>query len=245
MKSHKLKLKLDICPSVSIFSSSSLIFLAMNSSEKLCLQWNDFKESIKFSFRELRNDRDFSDVTLVCEDGKEIKAHKTVLASGSPVLRSLLKRHKHPNPLIYMRGVKSIILATILDFLYHGEANIAQEDLDFFLELAEDSNWKASLVVLKKTSKRCLNKTSNFPKKVSFYSVPAFKMKNQYQSWSLKPTSLLNKWSPGQRPVLVIWTNKSDPWLPKVTSLKALLTVTIWITRNNLNFYQSLSLILK
>ena len=53
----------------------------MNSSEKLCLQWNDFKESITFSFRELRDDRDFSDVTLVCEDGKEIEAHKTVFAS--------------------------------------------------------------------------------------------------------------------------------------------------------------------
>ena len=114
----------------------------MNSSEKLCLQWNDFKESLIFSFRELRDDREFSDVTLVCEDDKEIKAHKTVLISCSPVLRNLLKRHKHPNPLIYMRGVKSNILAPILDFLYHGEANIAQEDLDTFLELAEEFQLK-------------------------------------------------------------------------------------------------------
>ena len=114
----------------------------MNSLEKLCLQWNDFKESIKFSFRELRDDKDFSDVTLVCEDGKEIKAHKTVLVSCSPFLRNLLKRHKHPNPLIYMRGVKSNILAPILDFRYHGEANIAKEDLDTFLELAEEFQLK-------------------------------------------------------------------------------------------------------
>ena len=41
-----------------------------------------------------------------------------------------------------MRGVKSNILAPILDFLYHGEANIAQEDLDTFLELAEEFQLK-------------------------------------------------------------------------------------------------------
>ena len=120
----------------------SKIFLAMNSSEKLCLQWNDFKENITFSFSELREDKDFSDVTLACEDGKEMEAHKTVLASCSPFFKELLKRNKHPHPLILMRGVKSNILAPILDFLYYGEANIIQEDLDFFLALAGEFQLK-------------------------------------------------------------------------------------------------------
>ena len=45
----------------------------------------------------------------------------------------LLKRCKHSHPLIYMRGIKSNLLVTILDFLYHGEANVLQDDLDSFL----------------------------------------------------------------------------------------------------------------
>ena len=38
-------------------------------SEKLCLQWNDFKENINIAFGRLRCDKEFTDVTLACEDG--------------------------------------------------------------------------------------------------------------------------------------------------------------------------------
>ena len=50
--------------------------------EKLCLQWNDFKENITASFGNLRHDEDFADVTLACEDGKQVEAHKWILASS-------------------------------------------------------------------------------------------------------------------------------------------------------------------
>ena len=102
----------------------------MNSSEKLCLQWNDFRENITIAFKELREDKDFADATLACEDGEHIEVHKTVLASSSPFFMDLLKKHKHPHPLILMRGIKSKHLASVLDFLYRGEANVEQEDLD-------------------------------------------------------------------------------------------------------------------
>ena len=114
----------------------------MDTSEKLCLQWNDFKENITSSFRDLRNDREFTDVTLACEDGKLIDAHKVVLASSSPFFMELLKKTKHPHPLIYMRGLRSESLIAILDFLYHGEANVFQENLDSFLALAEELRLK-------------------------------------------------------------------------------------------------------
>ena len=114
----------------------------MGSSEKLCLQWNDFKENITFSFKELRNDKEFTDITLACEDGHQIEVHKTVLASSSPFFMELLKKHKHPHPLIYMKGIKSDNLATLMDFLYYGETNVLQDNLDSFLALAEEFKLK-------------------------------------------------------------------------------------------------------
>ena len=45
-------------------------------SEKLCLQWNDFKDVVNTAFGNLRGDTDFIDVTLACEDGRQLKAHK-------------------------------------------------------------------------------------------------------------------------------------------------------------------------
>ena len=56
-------------------------------SEKLCLQWNDFKDNITASFGTLRRDEDFADVTLACEDGKQVEAHKVILATSSPVFQ--------------------------------------------------------------------------------------------------------------------------------------------------------------
>ena len=110
--------------------------------EKLCLQWNDFQDNVTSAFGSLRKDNDFADVTLACEDGKQVEAHKVVLATLSPFFENLLKRNKHPHPLIYMRGTKSEDLMAIVDFLYHGEANVFQENLDSFLVIAEELQLK-------------------------------------------------------------------------------------------------------
>jgi len=111
-------------------------------SEKLCLKWNDFQDNTNAAFGSLRNDNDFSDVTLACEDDHQIAAHKVILAAASPFFENLLRRNKHPHPLIYMRGVKSEDLVAIIDFLYYGEANVYQESIDAFLALAEELSLK-------------------------------------------------------------------------------------------------------
>ena len=103
------------------------------SSEKFCLKWNDFKQNIVSSYHNLREDSDFCDVTLVCEEDQQIEAHRIILTACSPFFSSVLKRNKHSHPMIYMRGLKIKDLVAVLDFIYHGEANIYQEDLDGFL----------------------------------------------------------------------------------------------------------------
>ena len=112
------------------------------SDQKLCLQWSDFHDNIRSSFQELRSDQDFTDVTLVCEDGEQVEAHKFLLVSSSPFFRDLLKRNKHSHPLVYMRGIKSDIITSMVDFLYHGEASLFQEDLESFLSLASELQLK-------------------------------------------------------------------------------------------------------
>ena len=109
--------------------------------EKLCLKWNDFQNLVQVSFGELRNDTDFTDVTLACED-QSTKAHKVVLSACSPFFKKLLKTHSHPQPLIYMKGMRASSLMAIIDFLYLGEAYIFQEELDSFLALAEELQLK-------------------------------------------------------------------------------------------------------
>ena len=132
-------------------------------SEKLCLKWNDFQENVNTAFGNLREGGDFADVTLACEDGQQIEAHKVILAASSPFFESLLKRNRHPHPLIYMRGMKFEDLLAIIDFLYCGEANVFQENLDSFLAIAEELKLKGLMGqtedVEKETESNCEEST--------------------------------------------------------------------------------------
>ena len=110
--------------------------------EKLCLQWNDFQENVKNAFGQLRGTTDFVDVTLACEDGQQIEAHKVILAASSPFFQRILKGNKHSHPLIYMKGMRSDDLTAIVDFLYFGETNVYQENLDSFLAIAGELQLK-------------------------------------------------------------------------------------------------------
>jgi len=106
-------------------------------SEKFCLRWNDFESNISSAFRELRDDKDFFDVTLACDD-EQIQAHKVILSACSQFFRNILRRNPHQHPLLYLKGVKFTDLQAVLNFMYHGEVNVAQEELNSFLAVAEE-----------------------------------------------------------------------------------------------------------
>ena len=114
----------------------------MSNSEKFCLKWNDFETNISSSFGTMREDQDFSDVTLAVDGGINIEAHKVILAASSSLFSTLLKENKHTHPLLYMRGIQTRQLNAVVDFIYYGEVNILQEDLDDFLNLAEELQLK-------------------------------------------------------------------------------------------------------
>jgi len=109
----------------------------MSNTEKFCLRWNDFETNISVAFRELREEKDFFDVTLACDDS-QIQAHKVILSACSPFFRNVLRRNPHQHPLLYLKGVKYAELLSVLNFMYMGEVNVAQEELNSFLAVAED-----------------------------------------------------------------------------------------------------------
>ena len=73
------------------------------SDEKLWLQWNSLGENTSLAFGDLRQDKEFTDVTLACEDRQQVEAHKVVLVALSPFFWNISKRNKHA-PLIRWWG---------------------------------------------------------------------------------------------------------------------------------------------
>jgi hypothetical protein len=78
--------------------------------ENYCLRWNDYGPNITEGLRALREDKDFFDVTLACEDA-HIPAHKVVLSACSPFFKNIFRRHEHQHPLLYLKvGLTYLLL---------------------------------------------------------------------------------------------------------------------------------------
>ena len=120
------------------FETSSLDLKDKNQSEKIVLAGDDFGNDLMYFFKELANDEDFTNVTLVTDGGRTIKAHKVVLSAFSPFFKNLLVNNVHQHPLLYLRGVQHEDLRAILDFIYLGQTKVEMNKVDQFINLATD-----------------------------------------------------------------------------------------------------------
>ena len=104
-------------------------------SEKYCLTWYAYSDHLKDMMKEMMND-DFTDVTLVTEDKKHIKAHKNILSACSPVFKEIVKIDKNGKQIIYLKGINFSELESIIQFIYLGEATFYEERMNEFLDVA-------------------------------------------------------------------------------------------------------------
>ena len=71
-----------LCPIL----QTDLIELNMEE-EKYSLTWNAYTDHLREMLHDMRVSNNFTDVILVCEDKKHIKAHRNILSAFSSVLR--------------------------------------------------------------------------------------------------------------------------------------------------------------
>lgn len=108
-----------------------------NEDEHYRMRWNDFQASVTSAFADIRDEQELFDVTLVAPGGRAVKAHKLVLSACSPLFKAMFRQNSHPQPMIFMHGVRYSMLNAILNYMYQGEVSVDQEHLDGFLAAAE------------------------------------------------------------------------------------------------------------
>ena len=106
--------------------------------DNFCLKWDDFEKNIRECFRTLRDNQKSFDVTLATDDGHQIQAHKIILTVGSNFFNDILTATHHSNVLVYLKGISSCELETVLDFLYNGESSVAGNDLKVFFKMGKE-----------------------------------------------------------------------------------------------------------
>ena len=76
-------------------------------------------------------------MTLVSDTEEHIPAHRLVLSACSDFFKNIFKKVDQQNPLIYLAGIRTIDIQMFLEYMYHGEVQILQEELNQFLKVAE------------------------------------------------------------------------------------------------------------
>lgn len=112
------------------------LFQMTDGSQEFCLRWNNHQATIISVFDYLLENETLVDCTLAAE-GQYLKAHKVVLCACSPYLELLLSQHNDKHPILIFKDIKYNELKCMIEYMYKGEVNIAQDQLNHFLKAAE------------------------------------------------------------------------------------------------------------
>ena len=107
--------------------------------EKCAFTWHSYSDHLRDLLKEMSSNDSFSDVTLVTDDKKQIKAHRNILSACSSVFKEILQINtNNSHSVIYLRGVQHSEMASILQFIYLGEAKFYEERKNEFLQVSKD-----------------------------------------------------------------------------------------------------------
>ena len=106
--------------------------------EKFDLTWHTYTDHLREMLHDMMTSNELTDVTLVSEDKKQFKAHKVVLSASSTVFKSIISENYSTNSVIYLRGILSYEIESILQFIYLGKATFYQERMNEFLQVGKN-----------------------------------------------------------------------------------------------------------
>ncbi|XP_042860689.1 protein bric-a-brac 2-like isoform X6 [Penaeus japonicus] len=112
--------------------------VAAAAADHFCLRWNNYQTNMTAVFDQLLQEEVFVDVTLSCEGGQQLRAHKVVLAACSPYFQAVLQNNPCKHPIVILpRDVAFADLRAIIEFVYRGEIDVAQEQINSLLAAAD------------------------------------------------------------------------------------------------------------
>ncbi|KAK4323732.1 hypothetical protein Pmani_005582 [Petrolisthes manimaculis] len=111
---------------------------SMGGSSQYCLRWNNHRNNLLAAFDQLLHMEALTDVTLACEDGVTLHAHRLVLAACSSYFQALFVCARAANhPIVVLKDVRAGDMRALLQYMYRGEVNVNHDDLPALLGLAE------------------------------------------------------------------------------------------------------------
>ena len=101
------------------------------------LFWPNFSSCFTSSLKTLSEYEQFTDITLFCENTKQLRAHKIILGTCSYFFRNILASLPIQPAHLYIDGVSHQDLTNVVAFMYMGEMNIRKENLNDFTDVCK------------------------------------------------------------------------------------------------------------
>merc|ERR1712129_321715 len=93
------------------------------------------------AFLNIQQREDYSYVTLVTDDDQVMKAHRVILGACSSFFGNIFQKTNTRDLCLYLPGIVQKDLQAILDFVYNGQTDLANENLEYTTEsFAEEQN---------------------------------------------------------------------------------------------------------
>ena len=129
--------------------------------EKLNLLWQSYTDCYMDMLSNEMLLADLSDITLVSEDKKKFKAHKLVLSACSPFFQEIITDLPMTHSIIYLKGIQSYEIESVLQLMYIGQTNIIQEKIDQFIDVAKSLQVKEFHNIIENTGNEVNNGTND------------------------------------------------------------------------------------
>ena len=101
------------------------------------VSWHTFHDHLQLTLQNLLNSDCFADVTLVCEDKKQYKAHKLILSACSSMFKSIINDFSSNNSVIFLKGIKGQEMTSILHYIYLGKTTVQKDRIKEFIDVAK------------------------------------------------------------------------------------------------------------
>ena len=110
--------------------------------EKYTLTWHTYSGHLREMLQKMKKENYLTDVTLVSEDKKLVKAHKIVLSACSTVFKDIVDSISDNDSVIYLKGIQNLEVESLLEFMYLGEVTLHQSRIKEFLDAAKSLDVK-------------------------------------------------------------------------------------------------------
>ncbi|XP_050429069.1 uncharacterized protein LOC126838584 [Adelges cooleyi] len=104
----------------------------MGNPTRFMVSWDDHSTHLVARLGYLLERQQLVDVTLMCNT-HSLKVHRSVLAACSPYFERELGNH----PMIVLKDMKFSVLKSLIEFMYCGETNVTEDNLQALVEAAK------------------------------------------------------------------------------------------------------------